>query len=203
MSNHPPSAITVADSRPSSVPPTDHALLRSVRDGDQTAAGELYARYGERVRALVAQRVKGYVAARVGAEDIAQSVFRTFFQGVAERAYSVPEDKELWGLLCVLALSKLRERVAYHKAARRDVRRTAPAAAAELSHLADDDAEARQLDLEVEDLLQSFHPADREVLGLRMTGHELTEIAAKTGRSLRTVERILHNARARLRELLS
>src|SRR5256885_4974755 len=104
VSDHPPDSATVADPRPP-VPPTDHALLRSVRDGDQTAAGELYARYGERVRALVAQRVRGYVAARVGAEDIAQSVFRTFFQGVAERAYSVPEDKELWGLLCVLALS--------------------------------------------------------------------------------------------------
>ena len=181
-------------------PPSDHALLRSVRDGDQAAAGLLYARYGERVRALVAQKVKGYVAARVGAEDIAQSVFRTFFQGVAERAYSVPEDRELWGLLCVLALSKVRERLAYHTAACRDVRRTAPAA---LDRVADEDAEARQLDLEVEDLLNSFHPADREVLGLRMTGHEMTEIAAKTGRSLRTVERVLHKARARLRELLA
>jgi RNA polymerase sigma-70 factor (ECF subfamily) len=196
-------ALTVADSRNPPAPPTDHALLRSVRDGDQTAAGELYARYGERVRALVGQRVKGYVAARVGAEDIAQSVFRTFFQGVAERAYSVPEDKELWGLLCVLALSKVRERVAYHKAARRDVRRTSPASDSKLSQVADDDAAARQLDLEVEDLLESFHPADREILGLRMTGHELTEIAAKTGRSLRTVERILHKARSRLRELLA
>jgi RNA polymerase sigma-70 factor, ECF subfamily len=184
----------------SPTPPTDHALLRSVRDGDQQAAGELYARYGERVRALVAQRVKGYVAARVGADDIAQSVFRTFFQGVAERAYSVPADKELWGLLCVLALSKVRERLAYHTAACRDVRRTAGTG---LDRVADDDAEARQLDLEVEDLLNAFHPADREVLGLRMTGHELTEIAAKTGRSLRTVERVLHKARARLRELLA
>ena len=172
-------------------PPTDHALVRSVRDGDQTAAGLLYARYGERVRALVAQKVKGYVAARVGAEDIAQSVFRTFFLGVAERSYSVPEDRELWGLLCVLALSKVRERLAYHTAACRDVRRTAPAA---LDRVADEDAE---------DLLNSFHPADRNVLGLRMTGHELTEIAAKTGRSLRTVERVLHKARARLRELLA
>jgi RNA polymerase sigma-70 factor (ECF subfamily) len=184
------------------VPPSDHVLVRSAREGDQNAAGELYARYGDRVRALVAQRIKGQVSARLGADDIAQSVFRTFFQGVAERAYTVPADRELWGLLCVLALSKVRERMAYHKAARRDVRRTAPAEAG-LDRVADGDAEADQLHFEVQDLLDSFHPSDREVLGLRMTGHELTEIAAKTGRSLRTVERVLHKARSRLRELLA
>jgi RNA polymerase sigma-70 factor (ECF subfamily) len=205
MSVPPPARPDPAADAPTvaAVPQTDHALVHSARDGDQAAAGELYARYGERVRALVAHRIKGQVAARLGADDIAQSVFRTFFQGVAERAYSVPADRELWGLLCVLALSKVRERMAYHRAARRDIRRTAPTAEGDLDRLADDDAGAEQLGLEVDDLLNSFHPSDREVLGLRMTGHELTEIAAKTGRSLRTVERVLHKARARLRELLT
>jgi RNA polymerase sigma-70 factor (ECF subfamily) len=184
-------------------PSSDHALVDSARAGDQAAAGELYARYGERVRALVAQRIQGRVSARVGADDIAQSVFRTFFQGVAERAYSVPADRELWGLLCVLALSKVRERMAYHRAARRDIRRTTPTPDGDLDRLAGEDAGAHQLGLEVDDLLNAFHPSDREVLGLRMTGHELTEIAAKTGRSLRTVERVLHKARTRLRELLT
>jgi RNA polymerase sigma-70 factor, ECF subfamily len=197
----PPSALDPDRPAPA-IPPTDHALVRGARDGDQQAAADLYARYGDRVRALVAQRLSDQVAARLGADDIAQSVFRTFFQGVAERAYMVPADRELWGLLCVLALSKVRERTAFHKAARRDVRRTAPAAAG-LDRVADADAAGDQLDLEVQDLLDSFHPADREVLGLRMTGHELTEIAAQTGRSLRTVERVLHKARARLRELLA
>jgi RNA polymerase sigma-70 factor, ECF subfamily len=113
---------------------------------------------------------------------------------VVERAYAAPEGRELWGLLCVLALNKVRERVAYHQAARRDVRRTAGG----VDTLADNDAEVGWLEVEVDDLLGRFRPDDREVIHLRMTGYEVTEIADRTGRSLRTVERVLQKARTRL-----
>ena len=43
-----------------------------------------------------------------------------------------------------------------------------------------------------------FRPADREVIHLRMLGYEVTEIADRTGRSLRTIERVLQKARTRL-----
>jgi RNA polymerase sigma-70 factor (ECF subfamily) len=134
------------------------------------------------------------VASRLSPDDIVQSVFRTLFEGVVERAYTVPAGRELWGLLCVLALNKVRERVAYHQAARRDVRRTAGG----VETIPDDDAEARRLGIEVDDLLGRFRPSDREVIHLRMTGYELTEIADQTGRSLRTIERVLQKVRSRL-----
>ena len=100
----------------------------------------------------------------------------------------------MWGLLCVLALNKVRERVAYHQAARRDVRRTAGS----VDSLADADADARLMSVEVDDVLGQFRPSDREVIHLRMTGYEIAEIADQTGRSLRTIERVLQRARARL-----
>lgn len=174
--------------------PPDARLVRTLRDGDPAAAAELYARYAGRMRALVASRLRGPVASRLSPDDIVQSVFRTFFEGVVERAYSAPEGRELWSLLCVLALNKVRERVAFHQAARRDVRRTAPG----VDTLTDSDAETGWLAVELDDLLARFRPADREVLHLRMTGYEVAEIAARTGRSLRTVERVLQTARSRL-----
>jgi RNA polymerase sigma-70 factor (ECF subfamily) len=177
---------------PETVP--DAGLVSTLREGDPRAAEELYARYADRMRALVASRLRGPVASRLSPDDIVQSVFRTFFEGVVERAYAAPEGRELWGLLCVLALNKVRERVAYHQAARRDVRRTAGG----VDTLTDGDAEARWLEVEVDDLLGRFRAADREVIHLRMTGYEVTEIAGRTGRSLRTVERILQKARSRL-----
>jgi RNA polymerase sigma-70 factor (ECF subfamily) len=178
---------------------SDAGLVGLLRAGDPWAARELFTRYARRLRALVASRIRGPVASRLSPDDIVQSVFRTLFQGVAERAYSAPEGRELWGLLCVLALNKLRERVAYHQAARRDVRRTAGGVDA----LPDADAEAQWLGIEVDDLLDRFRPADREVIYLRMTGYEVTEIAERTGRSLRTVERVLQRARAKLAAELS
>jgi RNA polymerase sigma factor (sigma-70 family) len=173
---------------------SDAGLVALLRRGDPIAAEQLYARYARRMRALVASRLRGPVASRLSADDIVQSVFRTLFQGVAERAYSAPEGRELWGLLCVLALNKVRERVAYHQAARRDVRRTAGG----VDELPDADAETQWLGVEVDDLLGRFRPGDREVLHMRMTGYEVAEIADRTGRSLRTVERILQRARTKL-----
>ena len=64
-------------------------------------------------------------------------------------------------------------------------------------------SESGRLRLELDDLLQSFHADDRQIVSLRMAGHEVPEISRRTGRSLRTVERVLQKARNRLRDALS
>jgi RNA polymerase sigma-70 factor (ECF subfamily) len=183
--------------------PGDHTLVRSARDGDGAAAAALYRRYADRVRGLVATRLGGRLAPRVSPDDIAQSVFRVFFRGVAGRTYDVPPGEELWGLLAVLTRRKVSERLAYHQAARRDIRRTALRGAVGLAAEPAADGEADYLRVEVEEFLDSFHPADREVVGLRLGGYEVAEIADRTGRSLRTVERVLQKARTRLRDGLA
>ena len=202
MSPRPPTSRTTPPAAPTAGP-GDHTLLRFARDGDGEAAAALYRRYADRVRALVATRLGGRLAPRVSPDDIAQSVFRVFFRGVVGRAYDVPPGEELWGLLAVLTRRKVRERVAYHQAARRDIRRTALRGAAGLAGEPAADAEADYLQIEVDEFLHSFHPADREVVGLRLGGYEVAEIAGRTGRSLRTVERVLQKARTRLRDGLA
>ncbi len=59
------------------------------------------------------------------------------------------------------------------------------------------------LTLAVEEALGRLPDAYREAVALRMDGYEVAEIAAKTGRSKRTVERTLQEARTRLRSLLN
>jgi RNA polymerase sigma factor (sigma-70 family) len=181
---------------------SDHSLVRLLRGGDERAAEALYRRYVRRVHALIAGQLPDRLAPRLSPDDIAQSVFRVFFHGLAEQTYDVPRDRELWGLLCALALSKVRDRVAYHQAARRDVRRTAAAAEQTLAAEPDTESESGRLCLEVEDRLQAFHADDRQIVSLRMAGHEVPEISELTGRSLRTVERVLQKARSRLRNAL-
>ncbi len=48
------------------------------------------------------------LAGRVDADDIVQSVFRTFFRRVAKGDYEVPDGEELWKLFLVIALNKVR-----------------------------------------------------------------------------------------------
>src|SRR6516162_446720 len=103
---------------------SDHSLLRRVQGGQPDASTELYLRYAHRLHALVAAQSSPDLARRVDAEDIVQSVFRTFFRRAAHGHYSVPDGEEIWKLLLVIALNKVRAAGAYHRAAKRDVRQT-------------------------------------------------------------------------------
>jgi DNA-directed RNA polymerase specialized sigma24 family protein len=58
------------------------------------------------------------------------------------------------------------------------------------------------LEVCVEDVLGKLPDSHREMVELRIQGHEVAELARRTGRSKRTVERILQDVRSRLRQLL-
>jgi RNA polymerase sigma-70 factor (ECF subfamily) len=139
-------------------------------------------------------------------DDIVQSVFGSFFRGASQGFYDLPEGEELWRLFLVIALNKIRARARYHHAACRDARKTAGAEiyTFTLENVAarSDDAE-RLLALVVEDALEQLPEAQRAVIRLRIEGHDVTEISRRIGRSQRSTERLLQEARQKLAVLLS
>jgi RNA polymerase sigma-70 factor (ECF subfamily) len=181
--------------------PSDRSLLARLRKGEQDAATALYLRYAQRLRALVRARCSSQLARRLEPDDIVQSVFRRFFRRVLQGDYDVPPGEELWGLLLVIALNKIRTEETFHRAGKRDVRLSTQAADPGLleSCAVDDGA---LLEVYVEDVLDQLPPQYRELVELRIQGHEVAELARRTGRSKRTVERILQDVRGRLRQLL-
>jgi RNA polymerase sigma-70 factor, ECF subfamily len=173
---------------------SDHSLLKHYRRGQSDAPTHLYRRYAERLRALVARKSSSGPAAIVDPEDVVQSVFRTFFRGAAEGQYDVPEGEELWKLLLVITLNKVRALGNFHRAARRDMRRTVRGEAYDAavdSESADDEVNLAVLRLVVEEVLNTLSPANRAIIELRIEGHEMAEIAMRTQRSKRTVERVV------------
>lgn len=181
--------------------PSDHSLLRRFRRGQGDAPTQLYLRYAERLRALAAAQRSAGLAARVDPEDIVQSVFRTFFRRAAEGQYDVPEGEEIWKLLLVIALNKIRAVGAFHRAARRDVRLTAGGAG--FDHAVDsepgrDETALAVLRLVIGEILEALPPGHRPIVELRIEGHEVSEIARRAQRSKRTVERVLQEFRRRL-----
>ena len=104
------------------VEPSDHSLLRRLRNGQADAATQRYVRYVHRLHSL-ARHLLSRLASRVDADDIVQSVFPSFFRGVNQGFYDVPAGEELWKLLLVIALNKIRAQGTFHRAAKRDVRR--------------------------------------------------------------------------------
>lgn len=183
---------------------TDSSLLRRIQGGNQDAATQLYFRYAQRLRDLANAEVSADLARRVDADDIVQSVFASFFRGAGQGYYNVPAGHELWKLLLVIALNKIRAKGAYHRAAKRDVRQTAS-----FEHLdgltgdAQGDPEAQAiLKMVIEDAIEAFPEAQRQAVMLRIEGYEVAEIGVRTQRSKRTIERILQDFRKKLMEIL-
>jgi len=184
---------------------SDHSLLNRYRGGSQDAATELYLRYAQRLRGLARTQLSAHLAARVDVDDIVQSIFGSFFRGVNSELYQVPAGEELWKLLLVIALHKIRSQGRYHRAAKRDARRTTGLEGIEpalVSKNDEDRANGTFLQLVLEETLENMPAQHRKIVEMRLDGLEVTEIAEKLGRSKRTVERLLQQARARLSVLL-
>jgi RNA polymerase sigma factor (sigma-70 family) len=183
--------------------PSDHSLLARYRRGSQDAATQLYLRYVGRLRGLARAQMSPALARLVDLDDVVQSVFGSFFRRASSGYYDVPAGEELWRLFLVIALHKIRGRGAFHHAAKRDLRRNAAAPDALLELEADDHGAACAfLNLVIEDALGRLPAQQRRMVELRIDGHPVADIARQTGRSRRTVERLLQEARRALGELM-
>ncbi|MBA4062964.1 MAG: hypothetical protein C0501_04510 [Isosphaera sp.] len=161
------------------------------------AAGELYRRYADRVRRIARAALSRELARRVDADDIVQGVFRRFLRA-ARGGRCAAAGRSPGVLLAVITRNLVRSEEVFHRAGRRDLRQTVGWGAAEPPGSGPDALDR----LAVADALGRLPDRCREVVRLRLDGYEVGEIAARTGRSRRTVERALGESRARLRSLL-
>jgi RNA polymerase sigma-70 factor (ECF subfamily) len=186
-------------------PSSDRTLLRRFQSGEADAATLLYLRYAARLSSLAWTQRGPDLASRFDPDDIVQSIFRTFFRRAAEGHYDVPEGDDLWKLFLVIALQKIRDACSYHRAAKRDVRTTRSIDAPD-SHgaaVADrNEIGLAELKMVVDELLGGLPATQRVIVELRIEGFQVEEIAQKTGRSRRTVERGLQEFRAQLGAIL-
>ena len=191
-----------SDSEPTS---DDKSLLHRYRRGDDDAATELYLRYAHRLRALANAQTSPELQQRVDNEDLVQSIFRTFFRRVAGGQYDVPNGDELWKLLLVIGLNKIRSTATHHRANKRDVKKTVSGEVLDSSTNGSDQSDAtglKILEMTIDDLLSELPEQYREIVNYRIAGFEVSEIAEKTQRSKRTVERILQAFRQQLGKLI-
>jgi RNA polymerase sigma-70 factor (ECF subfamily) len=177
---------------------SDHSLLRRFRLGSEDAATALYLRYANRLRALAESKFNTNLARRLDADDIVQSVFRSFFQHAKRGLYDVPAGEELWKILLVIALNKIRAQMAFHQAARRDVRLVTSQESVEQSLETPDDSAYSFLQIIVDEALEKLPAQHKRMVELRIQGYEVAQIAEETGRSKRTVERFLQESRNKL-----
>lgn len=184
-------------------------LMAKLQAGDQEAATRVFHQFACRLIALAGHRLDRHVRAKIGAEDLVQSVFRSFFTRHSAGKFHLDNWGDLWGTLVVITLRKCGRVSQYFHAARRDVQREVEMPAAEEGSAQDWEArapeptpaEAALLTEMVEDLMHWLEEDEREMLALRLQGYEIAEISSRVGRTERTVYRVLERVRQRLGRL--
>jgi RNA polymerase sigma-70 factor (ECF subfamily) len=142
------------------------------------------------------------MASRVDAEDIVQSVFRTFFGRLRAGEFQIEDQDDLCKLLMRITVHKTLRQVAFHQAAKRN-----PALEKGQQDAADDrilevldseptpEATVAFVD-QLEHFLARLRPEERQVLEMRMQGHSNEEIAVKLNiKHDRTIRRIVERIR--------
>src|SRR5262245_39295362 len=168
-------------------------LLDRYRRDDAEAAEELYRRYAQRLTRLARSRLSPALAARVDAEDVALSAWRSFFVLAGGEGIVLREAGDLWRLLARITVRKACRSARRQRAGRRSVERERPWPDEEEAALSrgPTPADAAALADELRCILAPLDATRRRIVELRLQGHEAEEIAALVGRSARTVRRVL------------
>jgi RNA polymerase sigma-70 factor (ECF subfamily) len=178
-------------------------LLARLRAGDSQAAVLVHDRYVERLVALARSRLSQKLARRIDAEDVVQSVYRSFFAHAGEDRYVLERAGDLWRLLSAITINKVLGQVEHHRAKKRSIEREQSLAAAENGDsepflVATEDPLPEQAVMLVEELeavMQVLDPAARRALELRLQGMPVEQIARECDCSERSARRFLERAR--------
>src|SRR5262249_49789864 len=81
-------------------------LLVRVQQGDQAAAAEVFDLYKRRLLALARSQLDTGIRRKIDAEDVVQSVFRSYFQRQQEGSVTVKDWDHLWSLLAMITVRK-------------------------------------------------------------------------------------------------
>jgi RNA polymerase sigma-70 factor (ECF subfamily) len=183
-----------------------HEFLTRLQARDGDAARELFRRFTGQLIALARRRLDGPLRHKVDSEDVVQSTYKSFFRRYDAGDLEFVNWNSLWGLLTLITLRKCADRVAYHRAERRDAARevSAPAgseAGAPLPEALGREPtpdEAAVLTETVERLLADLDADERPLVELSLLGHSTQEISEQLGVPERTVRRVRERVRRRL-----
>lgn len=183
-------------------------LLRRFCSGDDSAADEIFERYLDRLIALTRSRMSRNLTRRVDADDVVQSVYRSFFVRAREGRFQVERGGDLWRLMAAITINKLRKQVERHTARKRDMNQEQDAVINHQSSAFTPEAltreptpiEAMTMVEMLEQMMGGLSELHRRMFEMRLQGCSHKQIATETCRSERTVRRLLEKIRIQLQQ---
>jgi RNA polymerase sigma factor (sigma-70 family) len=182
------------------------AMVDGLRNGNQSVIRQFCERYGAALERLAERNLASGMRRRVGGDDVAQSACRTFLRRAQIGEFELADSEGLWGLLCAITLTKVREQTRFHLRDKRGLNR-------EVHHAANDSAsgpsvffdqpaaepspaDAAEFTDQFTRLIESLDAEERQLVDLKLQQFTNDEIAEQMGCSERTVRRILKRVQA-------
>ena len=184
-----------SDSAPSSL------WLQQLVDGEPDVVASFIAQYGPAIERIAANRISPALGQRVGADDVFQSVCRTFFRRAQSGQFTFPDRESLWRLLCAITLNKVRNQARFHKAQKRGTGQEVGSEATAMQPSGEaSPEEAAEFADEIAHLISGLGETESRVVQMKMEGHSHADIANELNCTVRTVGRLLVKVRNRLEE---
>jgi RNA polymerase sigma factor (sigma-70 family) len=179
--------------------------------GDDQAYLRFWNEYGQRLNAVARNQFPTGLKRRLAPEDIVQSTCRSFFHRVTTGKLQLSDSESLWRLLCAITLNKTRMKQRFHLAQRRAINQEqtqdllSPEGSFTINEPTSQDQlpdEAVMFTEQLENIMNLLDDTERSILQLKLEDHTNDEIAARVGRSARTVRRVLTRLQEKLEHLL-
>lgn len=162
----------------------------------------VFERFSRRLIGLARAHLNGRLQHKVDPEDVVQSAYKSLLLRYGDGALAAEGWEGLWGLLTMITVRKCADRARFHQAERRDLRREAQPAPADLApgwpeaigrEPTPDQAAA--LAETVEGLLSRLDREERTIIEMSLQGFSTQEISDQTGRAERSVRRLRERVR--------
>lgn len=181
------------------------ALVAGLKAGEAGAVRTFWNEYGTLLHEVAERRLAAALRRRVGAEDVVQSVCRTFLRRVQGGELVLEDAERLWHLLCAIAVAKTREQARFHGRDKRNVHAQVglePADGGEELVAAIPSPESAAIAAQIEEAIEQLDDEERQIVLLKIADLTNDEIAEKLGCSERTVRRLIQKVREELADLL-
>lgn len=175
-------------------------LLEEIRQGNDEASKTVYEEFACRIRNIARQRLAGRLQYKISADDVVQSVFKSFFRRNQLSQFQCPNWNALWGLLAKMAEHKCNQQFRRFHSSKRDVSRESEFP---FSHASSpDNVPSPDQVVALQDVvawsLGGMTDFQRDVILLRLSGLSNLEIAQTVERTERTIFRIIKKFRLRI-----
>jgi RNA polymerase sigma factor (sigma-70 family) len=165
-----------------------------IKDGDEEAASQLVADYGNHVMAAVRSRLGRRIRVRVDSHDIAQAIWKSFFELAGTQTIDSP--RQLVAILAAMSLNKLSDAYRQHVVAKPRAMSREDRTPLKLNdrRLPNDNETPSMFAVARERFRRIFierTPREQEIIRRRVAGQTFEDIGTSLGISERTARRVM------------